>query len=67
MEWAAITAFILGILRIFKPHLLVLVVNCCKRIEEVQIKTQKSETIISKIKSNRPQVRHQDVSVEISN
>jgi hypothetical protein len=64
MEWAAIIALIVGILRIFKYHLLVLVVNWSNRIDEVKIKTKKSETIISKIKSNYSPINHRDVSVE---
>lgn len=58
MEWVKIVALILGVLRIFKPHLLVLIVNCCNKIEEVKIKTKKSETIILKIKSNHPRIHH---------
>ena len=52
MEWAAIVTFILAVLRIFKHHLLVMVANHCKQIDEVRIKTKTGETIISKIKSN---------------
>ena len=64
MEWAAIITFIFGVLRIFRPHLLILVVNWCNKIEEVRIKTKTGETIISKIKFNQHEINHQDLPVE---
>jgi hypothetical protein len=46
--WVAISALIVSVLRIFKYHLLVIIVNNCKHLKGIIIKTKISETKILK-------------------